>query len=606
MGNFSISHYTGITVGEGSVELRYLIDMAEIPTFQAIQDMAIVAEPGHPSLGPFLAQQAKALAAGLTLTVNDRRLSLQSDSSTILFTPGAGGLPTMKLGFVYRASLTGVSAPGLHRLAYRDENFPDRAGWKEIIATAAPGLVLVGSSAPERDRSRQLSDYPTDLLNSPPQTLSASLAFESAAPLRAARAPGATGKSASPAASRQAEFTARAPAAGPALSLNRMDRGPATAADARLPVADARPLVLEPNRQPTPRDRFTALLGSGDVNAGMIVFAALIAAALGGFHALEPGHGKTVVAAYLVGTRGTARHAMLLGLVVTLSHTAGVYLLGGVTLYASRYVVPERLYPWLGAISGLTIAGLGLALLLRRAAGHDGAHGHDHLHATGDEHDHSHVDGDGQRHDHVHATGDEHDHSHVDGDGQRHDHVHATGDEHDHSHVDGDGPGHAHEHDHGPGHSHGHVHHDHHRGPAPGFEHPCRVREHEHSQGFIRHHHHAPAGTVSVRELLALGVTGGIVPCPAALVVLLSALALHRVGFGLFLIVAFSVGLAAVLIAIGLLVVYARRLMARVHGEGRLVTRWLPLTSSAVITVLGVAIAMQALASAGILTPGRG
>jgi ABC-type nickel/cobalt efflux system permease component RcnA len=539
MGNFSISHYTGITVHEGSIELRYLIDMAEIPTFQAIQDAGIVAEPGHPSLAPFLAQQAKTLAAGLTLALNNRRLPLQSESSSILFTPGAGGLPTMKLGFVYRAPLAAASAPALNHIAYRDDNFPDRAGWKEIVATAAPGLALAGSSAPERDRSRQLSDYPTDLLNSPPQALSASLAFAGSAPLTTAHMPGAPQRSASSASvvsSTRDERAVTSPPrpARPAPALHQVDREPAMA-DAGSPVADARPLVLEPNRQATPRDRFTSLLGSEDASAGMIVFAALIAAALGGFHALEPGHGKTVVAAYLVGTRGTARHAMLLGLIVTLSHTAGVYLLGGVTLYASRYVVPEHLYPWLGAFSGLTIAGLGLALLVKRVAGGDSAHGHDHSHA--------HPDGHG------------HDHSHTD---DRHERA----------------------------------------------EHPHGV--HEHSHGFARHHHRVPAGTVSLRELLALGVTGGIVPCPAALVVLLSALALHRVGFGLFLIVAFSVGLAVALIAIGLLVVYARRLMARIHGEGRLVTRWLPLTSSAVITVLGVAIAAQALASAGILTAGRG
>ena len=98
-----------------------------------------------------------------------------------------------------------------------------------------------------------------------------------------------------------------------------------------------------------------------------------------------------------------------------------------------------------------------------------------------------------------------------------------------------------------------------------------------------------------------LGITGGIVPCPAALVVLLSAVALGRVGFGFFLIAAFSVGLAAVLIAVGLLVVHARRMMARVHGEGVVITRWLPLTSSAVMAGLGVAIAIQALMAGGIL-----
>ena len=107
-----------------------------------------------------------------------------------------------------------------------------------------------------------------------------------------------------------------------------------------------------------------------------------------------------------------------------------------------------------------------------------------------------------------------------------------------------------------------------------------------------------PDGPVSLRALVALGVSGGIVPCPAALVVLLSAVSLGRIGLGLLLIVAFSVGLAAVLIAIGLLVVYARRLVARfgrTNVEGPLVRRWLPLTSAAVITASGVVIAVQAL-----------
>jgi nickel/cobalt transporter (NicO) family protein len=231
---------------------------------------------------------------------------------------------------------------------------------------------------------------------------------------------------------------------------------------------------------------------------------------LGAFHALEPGHGKTVVAAYLVGSRGTARHAMILGLIVTVTHTAGVYMLGAVTLFASRYVVPERLYPWLGVMSGLIIAALGFSLFLRRYAG--------------------------SSHAHVHRDG--------------------------HSHGDG----HAHSHTHGP-----HV-----------------------------HHHHVPAA-ISLRELLALGVTGGIVPCPAALVVLLSALSMQRLGFGLLLIVAFSIGLAAVLMAIGILMVYAQHLMRRVQGDGMLISRWLPLTSAAVMAIFGLAITVQALVSAGIV-----
>lgn len=93
---------------------------------------------------------------------------------------------------------------------------------------------------------------------------------------------------------------------------------------------------------------------------------------------------------------------------------------------------------------------------------------------------------------------------------------------------------------------------------------------------------------------MAVGVSGGIIPCPAALVVLLSALSMHRVGFGLVLIVAFSVGLAAVLVIIGVLMVHAGRLMTRFREDGPWIRRWLPLTSSAVMTLLGVGIAIQA------------
>jgi ABC-type nickel/cobalt efflux system permease component RcnA len=252
-----------------------------------------------------------------------------------------------------------------------------------------------------------------------------------------------------------------------------------------------------------------------ELSLGLVIIALAVAAGLGAFHALEPGHGKTIVAAYLVGSRGTAWHAILLGLVVTASHTAGVYVLGALTLYASRYVVPERLYPWLGVVSGLTIAALGFTLFLRRYA----ARMHPH---------------------------------------------------HDLAHHD------CHHHPHGRHHHH------------PGGDHDP-------------HHGDDVSEGVSLPALVAVGVTGGIVPCPAALVVLLSALALNRIGFGLLLIVAFSLGLAAVLIAIGILMVCARRLMARFQSEGPLFHHWLPLTSSAVITIVGVVIVLQSLVTAGIL-----
>ncbi len=144
------------------------------------------------------------------------------------------------------------------------------------------------------------------------------------------------------------------------------------------------PLHLQANQQATPRSAFTELITTRSLSLWFLITAAFIAFGLGALHALEPGHGKTIVAAYLVGSRGTARHAMLLGLIVTASHTAGVFALGAITLYASRYIVPEQLYPWLGVFSGLTIAGLGGYMFLRRWSGLD----LDHSHTSGQLHSH--------------------------------------------------------------------------------------------------------------------------------------------------------------------------------------------------------------------------
>lgn len=534
MGNFSISHYAGITVGADYIELRYLVDMAEIPTFQEIQAMqklGIVLRAGDPSLSSYLERKAEILQAGLTLEVDGQVLPLSVTSKDAIFPPGAGGLPTMKLGFVYHAPLTRPAGAAAHRLEYRDRNFPERAGWKEVIAVEGQGVEFVSSSVPLQDRSQQLSNYPTDLLNSPPQVLDAEVHFAQTASmnpplvalsgLKASRGLTTEGRK------KKLEGSIKqAASAGLSIPMRDLAAGasvPGTAVQSPRPAATR----LQGNQQGTPRNRFTELIAARQFGFWFLLTAALIAAGLGAFHALEPGHGKTIVAAYLVGSGGTAAHACLLGLIVTASHTAGVYVLGAVTLYASRYIVPDRLYPWLGALSGLVIAGLGLMMFLRRYTGH--THGHSHPRG--------------------------------------------------HHHSHGSGPDHVH--DDGRAHSSDHHHHDHH--------------------GHHHHHHPEPGQKVSYRQLLALGVTGGMVPCPAALVVLLSAVALHRIAFGLFLIVAFSVGLAAVLITIGLLMVYAGRFMSRAQGDGLLVTRWLPLGSAAVITLLGVGIAIQSLVAGGVL-----
>jgi ABC-type nickel/cobalt efflux system permease component RcnA len=538
MGNFSISHYAAIQVEPERVRLHYVLDLAEIPTFQVLQAAALPSEPGHPRVRAYLDRTVEALAGGLVVELDGRRLPLRAEASELIFPPGAGGLPTLKLGAVYRADLPPATAASISALTYRDDNYPGRAGWKEIVATAGPRVTLLGSTAPERDRSRALADYPAESSESPPQAIEARVVFSRpvaevaragsrpAVP-RVTRqdrpaAPGAPGR----ASGRGHDPGGESPTAGPPDALAG-DRTPERQHPAGLaPRAPVRPPAahvptetsgLAANVRGTPRDAFTALIAGRPLGVGTILFALAVAASLGMFHALEPGHGKTVVAAYLVGARGTAWHACLLGLVVTASHTAGVYLLGAVTLYASQYVVPERLYPGLGVASGLLIVALGVNLMYRRLVRwRDAAHAH------------------------VHDPGAPHGLTH-----------------------DGAAP---HGHDHGPGH-HG-------------------------------HHHHLPEGPVSLRSLVALGVSGGIVPCPAALVVLLSAVAGRRVGLGLLLIVAFSAGLATVLIALGLLVVCTRRLVGRFEGAGReglLVHRWLPFTSAAVMTVAGLVITVQAL-----------
>jgi len=152
LGNFSINQYAGIRITSEAVEIRYLVDLAEIPTFQEMQDWGIVATVGDASLERYLPGKMEALKRGLLLDVDGHPLSLQTVSTEILFPPGAGGLPTMKLGALYRASLSS-GASGARVLHYRDTNFASRAGWKEVVATGGPGVTVAKSSVPGPDRS---------------------------------------------------------------------------------------------------------------------------------------------------------------------------------------------------------------------------------------------------------------------------------------------------------------------------------------------------------------------------------------------------------------------------------------------------------------------
>lgn len=263
-------------------------------------------------------------------------------------------------------------------------------------------------------------------------------------------------------------------------------------------------------------DALTRLLHQQQITPWMIAAAIGIAFVLGAAHALTPGHGKTIVAAYLVGSRGTLKHAAFLGAMVTFTHTVSVFLLGLATLFLFQYVVPQKVTQVLGAISGLAIVAIGGWMLYKRLRSTRRANSHSH--------DHDHV------HDHSHG------HSHT----------------HEHHHHD-----HGHEHTHAHGHSHG-----------PGG------------------HTHMP-DEISWSGLVALGASGGLVPCESALVLLLTAIALRRVGLGLVLLISFSLGLALVLMAIGVLVIYAKNLLPS-GAAGNPFFRWMPVASAAAVMLLGV------------------
>ncbi|MBM4298065.1 MAG: hypothetical protein FJ143_10030, partial [Deltaproteobacteria bacterium] len=346
LGNFSISQYSALRVGQREVELRYIIDMAEIPTFQEVQEFGLVPKAGDASVRSYALSKAESLRAGLSLEIDSRPVALRTESHEIIFSDGAGGLPTLKIGMVYRGTFAADSGAA-YSLNYRDGNFPGRTGWKEIIAVAAPGVRLLDSSVPDGDRSAELSDYPTDLLDSPPQQLAARVGFTVASvPIAAENSTAAPN---SVMAKTQTATTKKSEANRPARPFS--PPLPDAQANTELSQQSAtaeNPVQLKANSQATPRDSFTEIMAKKELGWGIIFFALAVAVGLGAFHALEPGHGKTLVAAYLVGSRGTFKHAFLLGLIVTAAHTAGVYLIGVITLYASKYIVPEKLYPWLG------------------------------------------------------------------------------------------------------------------------------------------------------------------------------------------------------------------------------------------------------------------
>jgi nickel/cobalt transporter (NicO) family protein len=363
------------------------------------------------------------VAAGLDLELDGRRARLVTLDHEAIQRPGAGGLPTLRFEAVYRV----VDPGSAESIAFHDANFAERVGWKEIVVTARDGARLVASDVPAESTSHELLAYPQDLLRSPLDVEAASAKF--------------------------------VPGDAPGM--------PPTFTGSAAPEHAS--------------GSFESLIQRGDLSVGVVLVSLLIATFWGAAHALSPGHGKAMVAAYLVGSRGTPRHALLLGLTVTVTHTAGVFGLGLITLGLSELIVPERLYPWLNLASALLVVGVGVSVLRARLR---------------------------------------------------------------------------------------------------------RRRAH--------HHHHDHHEERSLRDLLAVGISGGLLPCPTALVVLLAAISLHRVGYGLVLILAFSVGLAGAMTAVGLAAVSAKRFLRTSSFDGPIV-RTLPAASALLILVLGLAMTVRSI-----------
>jgi len=250
----------------------------------------------------------------------------------------------------------------------------------------------------------------------------------------------------------------------------------------------------------------------------------LTAFVLGALHALQPGHGKTIVAAYLVGAHGTVKDAVFLGIVVTITHTLVIYLLAGIAQGSSAFLPMEEVEGYLGIFASLMILIVGLGLLYSQWRRHHASH-QTHHHAS---HNHSHEH-------HAHHDGSAHEGNH------RHEHPHG----HSHSHDDG--------------HSH-----------LPGFG----------------HSHPDPSQMTSLTSIFLLGVSGGIVPCPEGLAVFLASLASGQIETGLLLVMVFSLGLAATLVAVGILFLKASHLFGKSEHAGKWGER-IAWVSAALISIVG-------------------
>jgi nickel/cobalt transporter (NicO) family protein len=460
LGNFSVNQFSRLEVGSAEIKIRQVLDLAEIPTFQLRSDIDADKD------GLLTQAELDSYASGITpdflsnlkLTQSGGILQIAENAKTVRLEKGAGGLETLRISWDLSARLQESAG----KIAFENTNYPERLGWREIVVAKQSGVEVFDSTVFASGVTDELKAYPEETLSSPLSERAAEFSFTRGAVPSGAR------------------------------PLQNRDGHMATAVQ---------------------KDRLAELIAVPEITPAIALFGLLLALGLGAMHAMSPGHGKAVVGAYLVGSKGTPKHAAFLGLTVTITHTLGVFALGLLTLFASNFILPETLMPFLSFFSGLIVLYIGLTMFKTRLfaiLGFDNA-GHHHHHDDGHSHSHEH-------------------------------------------HHDG----HTHTHD---GHTHSHL----------------------------------PPEKITWKGLIALGVSGGLLPCPSALVLMLSAISLGRIGYGLVLTVAFSLGLAATLTAVGLAFLY----IGKLFGGSRLGSNWivrsLPIASAFVIACVGAVICYTSL-----------
>lgn len=455
LGNFSVNQYSRLEVEKSRIKIRQILDVAEIPTFQLKNEIDTNKDEtlSKDELNSYAEKITPEILANLSLTVNGQPLVINPEAKNVSLQEGAGNLPTLRVEWNLVGEISNLNE--VNQVKFENKNYAERLGWNEIVLNRVGAVNIFDANAFGSGITDELKSYPAENLNASLSERTASFSFSGGAIPSNAKA------------------------------LQNRDGHPTNAIQ---------------------KDKFAELIDVPEITPTIAFFGLLLAIGLGAMHAMSPGHGKTVVGAYLVGSRGTAKHAIFLGLTVTITHTLGVFALGLITLFASNYILPETLMPILGFFSGLIVFYIGLSMFKTRL-----------FSALGWEKDSGH-------------------------------HHHETDSHEEHSHG-----GFTHTHD---GHTHSHL----------------------------------PPEEVSWKSLLGLGISGGLLPCPSALVLMLSAINLGRIGYGLVLTTAFSFGLAATLTAVGLIFLYGGKIFSGSKLAENRIFQTLPVFSAFVIAFLGAVI----------------